>query len=354
MTLTLPSLEKSWIFGSSMGVSNFLNQVSTTVGYLHSSNLPPTNAAGDLQVAMSKLVTSLTSFYSNPWVLVNNSFYTGSGSTFVTSTSFNGWTNTDGYVAAPFQLQWGVSNHSWIVLKQTQMQGGGPAMICIDLNNSSSNGYFAMIFSPGGLFTGGSTSARPTATDEIVLGNSLSLMSNSNYLGSVVHVMQSADGYCTRAFVCQAGLLTFAMQFESIVPDVSSNLSMKMAAYANGAGTGFTLGSSFVSTANYGFRYGSSNYTAYGTCEYGGSATIPAANGGAISDFTGGYPMAPVGLVCTTIGARGKVGRFVDLWLGSTAVPSFATYPISGGKNFIQIGALIFPWDGATVPIINA
>jgi len=356
MSLVLPSLEKSWIFGSSLGVSNFLNQATPTVGYLHSSGFSqgssaPTNAAGDAQNTWYKLVNSLVNIYGgNAWQLVANSYYPGSGTTMATSNSVNGFANG-------IAIQWNSagSAHSWIILKQPAMQGGGPAMLCIDFAGVSSTCSVGVYFSPGGLYpnTGLSFLNRPTATDEITL-MSLTTLSNTNIVGSALHVMQSLDGFSTRAFMLQSGAIVFSMFLESIVPDGSSNLAYKMACLAQNTatpGSGWSISQIFWCRVN---GITAPNFQAYGAVECSSNIAVPLANGGAISDFTGGYPISPIGLVSQTIGARGKVGRFVDLWLGSSAVPSMATYPLSGGKNFIQVGNFVVPWDGATVPIINA
>lgn len=58
----------------------------------------------------------------------------------------------------------GVGAHSWWVfeLVATGQQ------LCVDFNSATGAYIATMAWSPGGLFTGGSTTARPTATDEIV------------------------------------------------------------------------------------------------------------------------------------------------------------------------------------------
>lgn len=357
MALILPALEKSWIFGSSLGVSNFLNQATSTVGYMHSSGYSsgvsaPTNAAGDAQNTIYKLVNSMVNTYGgNAWQLVANSYYPGSGATsMLTSTVTNGWTSGQA-------LQWDSdgNDHSWIILKQSGMQGVGapnPAMLCIDLAMNAAYCYIHVYFSPGGLYdvSSLSTTTKPIAADEISFGI-LSPFSSANCIGTALHVMQSLDGYSTRAIILQGGVIVFSMFLEGIVPDGSSNLAYKMACTAQ---SGVVPGSNWMSNTNFWCRANGGNFNALCTCESTSGTAIPNYNGGAISDFTGGYAISPVGLISSTIGARGKVGRFVDLWLGSSAVPSMTTYPLSGGKNFIQVGQLVLPWDGATVPIINA
>jgi len=67
-------------------------------------------------------------------------------------------------------LIWSTGAHSWIVLQLDSVFSG--FQICIDLSESSYKNEAIVLTSAAG-FTGGTTSARPTATDEAVCLNSL-------------------------------------------------------------------------------------------------------------------------------------------------------------------------------------
>lgn len=72
------------------------------------------------------------------------------------------------------------------------------------------------------------------------------------------------------------------------------------------------------------------------------------------NDISGGYPISPISVIggSTNIN-RGRIGTLADVWWGSTSVICSETYPADGSKQFIQLGHMIFPWDGASVPLIG-
>ena len=66
------------------------------------------------------------------------------------------------------------------------------------------------------------------------------------------------------------------------------------------------------------------------------------------------WPMLPIGLACNTSGFYGRHGRLADIYWGTEMPAMMAgyTYPSDGSKQWIQIGHMIFPWDGST-PIMG-
>lgn len=88
-------------------------------------------------------------------------------------------------------LVWSTTNFSWIVLKHPRW----PLEVLISLNNSSSS-LASFYLSYGGLFSGGSISSRPTAADEIVVGESIRWIgTDTSSFNSWIHTWQSKDGY---------------------------------------------------------------------------------------------------------------------------------------------------------------
>lgn len=83
---------------------------------------------------------------------------------------------------------------------------------------------------------------------------------------------------------------------------------------------------------------------------YTGPATASSPAGGAANDFTGEWPMFPLGYFGVTSGARGRLGTATDLWLGNDGVGNCSAYPNDTSYQFAQYGNLILPWDG-TVPV---
>jgi hypothetical protein len=42
-------------------------------------------------------------------------------------------------------------------------------------------------------------------------------------------------------------------------------------------------------------------------------------------------------------------GLIADLWYGSVTLNTGDTYPNSTARTFVQLGDLVFPWDGSVV-----
>jgi hypothetical protein len=94
-------------------------------------------------------------------------------------------------------IEQGTGAHSWVVLKQPGL--GNEASICWDCNDTATNlNEGSIVYSGKAGFgtanggTDGTTSARPTATDEIVLVSNYAW--NPNRVDQVMHIWLSEDG----------------------------------------------------------------------------------------------------------------------------------------------------------------
>lgn len=96
----------------------------------------------------------------------------------------------------------GGNAHAWIVLKFPSgicsLAGGkGPVYLCIDLDeaNGASTQYLSLVVSFSG-FTGGSTTNRPTATDEILpkYGGTGTIVNDGNTVPRSMHLTLAQDG----------------------------------------------------------------------------------------------------------------------------------------------------------------
>lgn len=318
--MALPTLEKSWQFN--------VNQTTATSGTL----------ATDCKSVMYKLKTSLTGFSTSPWTVVSSS----DGSTYGASDK---WTSSS-------TLVWNSSGnaHSWIVLQQTGINGSGTTQICIDLlsSNASNTYLFSINFSPNaGFVTGGTLTARPTATDEY------SLTSQTWYpntaASSVLHVQQSSTGDCTRWFVFSGGTIYSSCIIDTMYSDSAMSYKGVFSYLQNPL-----YSNVYTSTAIFeGFNgaSGGTKFPAYVGVESISSSAVPAMNSGAISDFSGGYPICPISLHSTTAGSRGRLGRLSDIFIGSSAIATGSGYPSSGANTFAQFGAYVIPWNGSTITI---
>jgi hypothetical protein len=314
--MAIPTLEKTWQYN--------VNQAIASVG----------TADGDMKKLVLAMKNSLTGFSSSPWTVVRSS----NGTTVAASdlwTSVSAMVNTyDG------------SAHSWIVLEQTGVTGG-PFQLCIDLNYS---GMYQMswVYSPTAGFTvGGTTTARPTASDQTVLVNAGTWINDTGISSKVLHVMMSADGQCTRVYTFVAGIVSFSLLIETLA-DTSATLTSKAVA---------TLGLAYTSTNFYNNaywhgRFGSTHYVAFTATEGYKNGPVPSGNSGTISDFTSAFAISPLSAYSETGGCHGRAGRFVDLYMGAAGAPNGSTYPLTpNDKEFVQFSQFVMPWNG-TAPLM--
>jgi len=311
--LALPTLEKTWQFN--------VNQVTATSGVLET----------DVDNMLVKLIASLTGFGSAPWTVVSCSNGT-------TVASTNQWTT-------PANIVHNNGAHSWIVLKQTGCGGQGNFQICFDMAFSPAQ-VWSIIISTNAGFTGGSVTARPTATDEQLLSTNSYFTATPSQ--SVVHVLQTTDGASTRFFLFIGGTTYMTVHLESQADCLASNTAACVAYFQGTAG--FPLGAN--STAQHYGRHNSTTYVAYITGESIPGGLVCNLNSGAQNQLVSAYHLCPMGVYSNTSTVWGRVGRLVDLWWGSSAVAMGSSYPLAGGFQFVQFGAAVYPWNGTT-PVIN-
>lgn len=318
--MALPTLEKTWQFN--------VNQVLATSGVAETDH-----------INMWFLIKqTLTGFSTNPWTVVRSCDSTTVDASDLWLTSAN---------VVP-----GTSSHSWIVFQQSAIGGtGGPFQLLVDLNNNSGVGYGNVYVSHGAGFTGGSVSTRATATDEVAIVANAAIISPNIARNLIVSCQMSSTGDSTRVLVFGSGVCLLMYLFETVS---DSLLTYKGLSFGTTGSVIPTAASHVASTSNSWSGKRTNNYTAsLGTEVYGGSTTVVAANGGAISDISGAYAIAPLSAHSESVGSKGRVGRIADMWLGSASIPTGSTYPASpDDKEFLQINQFIFPWDG-TNPILT-
>ena len=335
--MTLPTLDKTggaaWQF-----IANGVSSVNMSVG---GSGTMLT----DNKLTMYAIKAALKGFASTPWSVSRSCGYTDKAAppTRVwTADATDNWTD---YLC----VDWAAagSNHAWIVLTQS---GLGSAQVLIDCNVANANSYnCTIIFSPAGTFTGGSTTAAPTHTDGITLISAAAWGgSTAAYYTKGLHVMQSADGQCTRVILCMANVCSGLWIFEKaknpiaawtapyFAGAVGSSASAEVATYTN-----------WNDAAKCNTKYGATTVTNYMTSAFYGTATV-GENITYPDDNSLEWPINSIGLASLTAAHRGgRKGEVFDLWWGSTAVQIGTTYPEDGTKQFAQFGHLIFPWNGS-------
>ena len=266
------------------------------------------------------------------------------------------------------KLVWNTGNpHSWIVYGW-----GADYEVCIDLNTGSSSGlYVGARYSPSAGFTGGSTAARPTASDEKFLGTNNGEL--NRWAGTLVatftsHVLGfAADDGSVRILIWVSLNTTVSglWMFENI-PD-SHNLAdtwdQKLLALRGSTTSAAPIGdisylSAIAGTSptcqfiSAGTSYdGIFTYSAYGT-----AATTRQLAGDSQPFLTGGpYPFSSILMVNNTAG--GVLCEVPDMYWGNDAIAlakakKALTYPDNAtGRLWIQQQELIHPWTGdSTLP----
>lgn len=252
--------------------------------------------------------------------------------------------------------------HSWIVLRNAS---GLEA--CFDFHHASNN-LITLAISQTSSFTGGSTSARPTATNEAVTKTNEEWLagsgSNARYR---LHVAHSTDGKNTFSFVMYQGrIMTFWIAGD--VTDAVTNWASPSV-----FGIGFASSLSSTSTGDWN-NYGQFDVigaqgpsgkmmvraTVLGGAQSSGqvvnSSLNPQPNTAQLSEdaLTGKFPLYEMGLNhAVTTGQRGRHGKLVDIWLQTAGLPSGAVLNSSDGLHSLFVaGNFVTPWPVGVFPYV--
>jgi hypothetical protein len=319
--MTLPTKEKTWQYS----VNNSL-----------------TSPGGSQPWSAEKLYTikeSLTNFASNPWTVPLSC-----DSTAVAASDL--WTDyaTD--------IIWGANQsatRSWIVLQQDGISSGWQMLL--DLAGAVSGANMYLYVSPSAGFTGGSTTSRPTATDEIAVLSNFTWGGGPVDYGGKIHVMQSTDGECTRIFHTMNYLATNYAQNVILIDKpkhpVTHWTTPWFIHWYSSASALHAGDESVISDAANMRAYIDSGLVSL-------AATLPNAVGSDIHDVfnfadevSGEYPLYPMGLWCNTAGKRGPKGEIFDFWWGAAQnTMEVRQYPAAVTRLFEQFEHVVVPWNG--------
>lgn len=253
-------------------------------------------------------------------------------------------------------LTFAATAHSWIVLRQTGIATNFE--LCIDLNNATpSLATMVVSFSAG--FTGGTTSARPTATDESVVVTGAGYLPNNSASSntSALHVMQSTDGQCTYLILCSNNVAQAFWMFQKPKNPVTgwTNPSISLVVSTANTNANNLLQATYfnISTTNPIKGRGVSNMDIIMSAEgHGGGLLSSTANGFIVAnDLSTEFPIFPIGIFSRTTSNRGRHGQIFDMWTGLEAINNGDTYPNDTTRQFVTFGNFVFPWNG-TVPLI--
>ncbi len=253
--------------------------------------------------------------------------------------------------------------HSWIVLKQTGLTSNFQLLLECSLtptgSESSGRGYVSHTAG----FTGGTTTARPTATDEMPIGPSHGATASwgTGTTESLIwNLMQSTDGECTRLISYRAATTgPFAVTywcFEKMAnpidgwtnPVVSAILPNNNLTFANLQNLG-------VNSEPLSGRHGTAQmWGAFSVEGFGGGSSLTLPQIASVpNEISGEWAMHPMGFyVPNTTQCKGRHGSFFDLWTASLALQTGTTFPDDDSLQFVKFGNLVFPWDGETPPLV--
>ena len=332
-TPRLPSLVRDWQLDINNAV---LDRGSTTVNHQ------------DMLYQIKKI---LTGFAQNPWTVHSSSNSVSAGSSDL-------WSDYTDVVH-------GTGNHAWIVLNKPI--GSSQLLISADAPDIK---QLTLIWSPEGLFTGGSISANPTATDQVTLQSALDWMGAlTSPFNSWLHVWHSSDGYCTRIMTTHdtnepklfwildqitdpfsnnwVDLPEVMFILENVASRFSSSSTFSVMPITENAGKSWNGSSSFdVGFFSLGHNTAGTGGTNWEAVEDMGSLPNPLN-----TDLP--YPICPIGITSDTVGTRGVHGMLVDLYVGHTDRTMGSTYPLdSATKEWVQFGDIILPWtNDSTIPL---
>lgn len=254
--------------------------------------------------------------------------------------------------AAAGDLLWANSGNplSWIVLEQTGM---GSFQLLLALDQADANGrHLHVLVSASGAFNGGTTTARPTATDEQEVLAADWGRGDSNSFGPVIwNVQMTDDGECTRLFGFYAGVNCFFAQFEKLgdpEPGVSSPYYSKwlgggttdVATHLNLSGQTAGKSRPSATSGNADCRWASLGFHGGG---YSAELASYAQTGA--SAFSGKWPATDVWAWSQT--HLSLIGRFRDLYLGSRNRGNGDGYTVSSTPYvWGHVGQAVVPTGG--------
>ncbi len=324
--MSLPSKVKTWQYSN--------NNAQGNTGTL----------LGDARATMRQLKNSLITFGTLPWTVRGSSNSVASGMDLT-----DRWSSDANLVFA-------AGAHSWIVLRQTGISA--KFEFCIDLNNATQSNATVVVSGAAGFGTAnggtdGSTSARPTATDEIVLLAAATWNGNPGVTSLFqVHVQQSTDGECTRIYVTQSQVcVTFAV-FDKPQNPISAWSSPWFATF-RGATTVTTSCALFTqlndnSIASFKPQSGVVAGNLYFATTFMNSGAAVGQRISVPHDVSGGRPFTPITLVSDTPGVRGVWGEVYDMYFCDDQLTKATQFDSSPSRQWTYMKDVVVPWDGST------
>lgn len=327
--MAAPSLVKTWQYS--------LNNRSLGIGVEH-------DRARQLLLLIKDI---LIGFTSNPWTVD----YSCTG--VVAGTVGDGVDRWSVYT----DLLWGTGAHSWIVLN---LPGGQQLLLDQDYTTATCESMVTRV-SPGGLFTGGTTTTRPTATDETEVCYNTSDALSVFWCGgiaygggintdAVVHVWHSTDGTLTRLLVYYNDICVTMWEFGFMADKRAAQTSSFYAAMMQGTTTISVLSSSAVLDNTWRVTWsavGAETRCTLLTLGFGSITWSESSAAHVPEEFDDEYQLVPFVVWSNVVGARGFKGSLVDIWSSQyQALRIGDNSPAGSSRNFVHLEGITLPWSG--------
>jgi len=307
----------------------------TNISVPDGSGPTPTGSQGNQDIGNRQLMWEIKEvLIAGNWTVISSSGWNGVD---FTAGAGDNWT-------AASNVNWTISGeHGWIVLQNNAIATG--FQILIDLTSSeTATEFMDMWVSYASGFTGGSASARPSATDEWMSVNNAQWQSSAaDNRGASCFL--SSDGECSRIVTSWNSSNIKLWAFEKFASPNPIWVRPALAIAAQNADSG-TLSSENIPIETpvgvlNGFFTSSSN---------GGGSGINTSFLDGV-DVGGNWVAPPVGLASKQTSFSGLMARLFDLWFVPSSLADGDYVPSGGSRQYVVLDNLLMPSDGSVVTI---
>mgnify|MGYP006971703393 FL=1 len=258
--------------------------------------------------------------------------------------------------ATKLNWHWSSAPFSWITLAAPAGLSAD-LELCIACSNTAgvwvgAHSSLKIYWSQSAGFTGGNTTTRPTATDELALRDGVYNNDSGRWTNGdeqvqnviyTVNIAYSNDGDFRFALYEGGGIHILTLLLEEGENFVGAD-------WATPPIVGFCwrFGSwGQLNDATYiRVRMNGNNTNVYGAT-LGYISAMIGQNQVLVNEVgDGGWPLDEIVLFSSTAGRRGKFGKLVDLYYTSDGVSNGSTFPSDGSRQWVKFGCLVFAWDG--------
>jgi hypothetical protein len=286
------------------------------------------NIASTVKAVFLRLKQELKGFTVEPWTV--------SGSSDGSSAALDGVDR----ITDSTKLILSTGAHSWIVFYQATLG----LYWCWDFSTNTS--YRVTMVSSLVGFTGGSTTARPTATDERVVidDDTWTMTAGGNNEDQLLNVWQAEDGLQTMVFVAAEGRTTTMIVLGRAIEPVPG-WTTPVFVYG-GCHSGSTTNADLLYKHPAIKSWGPSGALSFYASSFSGDASgalVTVAHDG-VDAISGTYWTLPMALLSLTSGMKSRHGRLGDLWFCAPSVPN-GFFP--GTSDFAVFNNYVVPWGGS-------